>query len=111
MGLRVAGATDRGGWVAAAPPPGWIEIDLGSDTAVARVNLWLDQDPATCSRHQILGGAGPPPTELLGILDGETTWGQVLSIEGNWTIRYLRVETLESTPTYGWLEIEVVATP
>jgi len=110
-GRAVDGVTDLGGWVAAAPPPGWIEIDLGAETAVTQVNLWVDQDPAALSRHRILGGDEPAPTEVLGTLEDETTWGQVLSIEGNWTIRYLRVETLESTPAYGWLEIEVVTAP
>ena len=105
--LAVDGRTDFGGWVAAAPPPGWIEIDLGEPTDITKIELWVDQDPATASHHRVFGGPDPEPTELLGELLGETTWGQILTIEGNWSVRHLRIETLESTPTYGWLEVAV----
>jgi len=103
----IDGSHDLGGWVAAGPPPGWIEIDLGSEVTVTQVRLWVDQDPPSLSRHRILGGPDPAPTEELAILEGDTAWGQELSVAGEWTVRYLRVETLESTPGYGWLEIEV----
>jgi hypothetical protein len=105
--LAADGRTDLGGWVAAAPPPGWIEIDLGETTDVAKIELWVDQDPATASHHRVFGGPDPEPTELLGELVGDTTWGQILTIEGSWRVRHLRIETLESTPTYGWLEVAV----
>lgn len=105
------GATDLGGWVAAEAPPGWIEIDLGKEQTVTQVNLWVDQDPAAVTSHRILGGVEPAPTGVLGSLEGQTTWGQILTIEGEWTIRYLRVETLVSTPVFGWLEIQIVTAP
>jgi len=104
----IDGRTDTGGWVAGRPAPGWIEIDLGAEVNVKQLRLTVDQDPAAFSRHRILGGPTPEPSELLAVIEGETTWGQELVADGNWTVRYIRVETLESTRPYGWLEIEVV---
>jgi predicted amidohydrolase YtcJ len=102
------GRRDLGGWLAAGPAPGWIEVDLGSAMRVTQVRLTVDQDPAGPTHHRILGGPAPAPSDLLADLAGDTTWGQELVADGDWTIRYLRVETLASTPAYGWLEIEVV---
>jgi len=110
-GDAVDGNTSLGGWVAGGPPPGWIEIDLGAEVRVMQIDLWVDQDPAAPSHHRILGGPDPGPTETLVELEGETTWGQQLTIAGDWTVRYLRVETVESTPVFGWLEIRVTTSP
>jgi hypothetical protein len=89
-------------------PPQWIEFDLGAVRAVSGVRLWVDQDPAGVTRHRILGGEDPHPTDELAVLEGETSWGQKLEIQGDWQVRYLRVETVVSPSWVAWLEVKIL---
>lgn len=104
------GDTEEGGWLSADPAPGWIEIDLGSEQRITTIHLWVDQEEGQ-SHHKIYGGSGANPTELLGEWEGETSWGQMITIEGVWTARYFRIETVQSPAAFGWLEIDLVDGP
>jgi len=72
------------------------------------LRLWADQDPAGFTIHRILGGAFPGPTTELTRFEGVTSWGQMLEVTGEWNVRYLRIETLESPSWVAWLEVEVI---
>jgi predicted amidohydrolase YtcJ len=104
----VDGVTDDTPWVSGDDAPQWIELDLGQIRSVTGLKLWVDQDPAGFTRHLILGGPDPDPAQQLAVLEGETTWGQMLEVEGDWQVRYLRIETVESPSWVAWLELEVL---
>ena len=96
------------GWVSGNDAVQWIELDLGEELAVGGIRLWVDQYPAGFTSHRILGGPNPDPTEVLAVLDGDTTSGDLLEANGLWAgIRYLRIETTESPSWVAWFEIEV----
>ena len=102
------GESEGSGWVSGDMAPQWIEIDLGSEKVVTGLRLWADQDPAGFTIHRILGGAFPGPTTELTRFEGVTSWGQMLEVTGEWNVRYLRIETLESPSWVAWLEVEVI---
>jgi hypothetical protein len=102
------GVTDTTGWVSGSGPVQWIEIDLGTETLLEGVVLWVDQFPSGRTVHRILGGPDPEPTEVLAVAEGETAWGDAVVVDGPWTVRYLRVETVESPSWVAWLEIELL---
>jgi predicted amidohydrolase YtcJ len=95
-------------WVSGDYAPQWIEIDLGSVRHATGLKLWVDQDPSGFTRHRILGGERPDPTVELVRIEAETSWGKLLQVEGDWMVRFLRIETLESPSWVAWLEIEVI---
>ncbi len=84
---------------------------MGAPTRIDGLRLWVDQDPPGSTFHRILGGLTSPPTEVLAELRGETAWGDVLEVAGDWTVRYLRVETVESPSWVAWLDIKVLLAP
>jgi predicted amidohydrolase YtcJ len=94
------------GWGAGAHPEQWIEIDLGRPRGVNCVRLLVDQHPAGHTIHRLTGGAHPNPGGELGVLDAVTEHGDWLELSGPWTIRYLRVTTLDSPSWVAWLEIQ-----
>jgi len=102
------GVTDATGWVSGSGPVQWIEIDLGTESLLEGVVLWVDQFPSGRTVHHILGGPDPEPTDVLAIVEGETTWGDAVAVDGPWTVRYLRIETVESPSWVAWLEIELL---
>jgi hypothetical protein len=99
---------DTGGtpWVSGELPPQWIEFDLGQVRSLSGLMLWVDQDPSGYTHYIIYGGAEPNPTQRLTVLEGETTWGQMLEVAGDWKVRFLRIETVESPSWAAWLEVE-----
>jgi predicted amidohydrolase YtcJ len=94
-------------WMSGEYAPQWIEFDLGEVRSVSALRLWVDQDPQGFTRHIIYGGPEPNPTEQIALLEGVTRWGQMLEVTGPWSLRYLRIETVESPSWVGWLEIEI----
>lgn len=95
-------------WMSGDYAPQWIEFDLGEVRSVSALRLWVDQDPEGFTRHIIYGGSKPNPTAQIAVLEGVTSWGQMLEVIGPWSLRYLRIETVESPSWVGWLEIEIV---
>ena len=107
VALAIDGDLDSG-WVSGADPPGWIELDLGEVREISGLRLWVDQFPAGFTRHRILGGPDPGPTTELAVIEGDTAGGDVLEIsEQSWSLRYLRIETVESPSWVAWLEVEL----
>jgi predicted amidohydrolase YtcJ len=100
------GNMDGTAWVSGDFAPQWIEFDLGEVRSLSGLRLWVDQSPEGYTRHIIYGGNGPNPTQQLAVLEGETSWGQMLEVSGNWQVRYLRIETVESPSWVAWLEVE-----
>lgn len=99
-------------WGGGAPPPQWIEIDLGEPATIGLIRLVTSQSPAGTTRHQVWLGSTPDELYLAYTFEGETADSQILEflpqapIEG---VRYVRVVT-ESSPSWvGWREIEVLA--
>jgi hypothetical protein len=100
-------------WGASAPPPQWIEIDLGAPSTVASIRLTISQSPEGTTDHRLL-------------VKGPDTGGFVLVHEFKQTtadlevltyapaapllnIQYIRVETVASPSWVAWREIEVIA--
>lgn len=104
-------------WSADWLPPQWIEIDLGEPSDIYEIRLIVYQYPSGESLHRVLGRAAKTDDFVeLHIFDEFAEDGQVLSVEPNepWeSLRYIRVETLESAPDayVEWREIEVVGVP
>lgn len=96
------------GWVSGQDAPQWIEFDLGTPTAVAALQLRVDQAPDGPTTHQITGGDEPAPTDVIATLDGETAWGDWLTVAIDATVRYVRIETISSPSWVAWLEIDVI---
>jgi predicted amidohydrolase YtcJ len=94
------------GWGAGAHPEQWIEVDLGQQREINCLRLLVDQYPAGHTIHRVNGGAHPDPGRQLGELDAGTEYGDWLELSGPWTLRYLRITTLESPSWVSWLEIE-----
>jgi len=44
----------------------------------------------------------------LGVIDSVTAHGEWLELTGSWTVRYLRVTTVESPSWVAWLEVEAI---
>ncbi len=100
-------------WRAGAPPPQWIEIDLGAPRAVAAVRLDVSQSPAGETVHRVLGRGEAGDYQLLHEFRGVTEDQQWLEFapEQPWQgIRYIRLETVSSPSWVGWREIEVLGT-
>jgi hypothetical protein len=97
------------GWSAGDYAPQWIQLDLGAETAVSRVLLNVDQDPAGPTTHELYGGASPDNLKLLGAISGDTKLHQWIDfkIPAATDVRYLKIATAKSPSWIGWLEIEV----
>jgi hypothetical protein len=104
--MAIDGDRDTG-WVSGGHPPQWIEVDLGAATPISRITLVVDQSPAGHVVHRILGGPEADPTTELAVIDSDAGYGDVLEVTGEWTVRFLRVETVSSPSWVAWLEIEV----
>jgi hypothetical protein len=100
------GDTEGTPWVSGDFAPQWIEFDLGEIRSFSGLRLWVDQDPSGYTRHIIYGGNEANPTQQLAVLEGETSWGQMLEVIGDWQVRYLRIETVDSPSWVAWLEVE-----
>jgi hypothetical protein len=60
-------------WGAGAPPPQWIQMDLGAPHQVSRVRLTTSQSPAGRTVHQLWVGPSPGNLSLVHTFDGPTT--------------------------------------
>jgi hypothetical protein len=97
-------------WLSGQDPPGWIEIDLGLETTVARVRLVVSQFPEGNTLHRILGRGESGDFRLLAELSGFTRGDQRIEAVApqSWQgIRLLRIETVSSPSWSSWKEIEV----
>ena len=100
-------------WSAAAGPPQWIEVDLGSAHDIAEIRLTPSQYPAGGTVHRVLGkGPGTGGAfVLLHTFDGPTEDSQrlVFAPESPWAgIQVVRVMTDTSPSWVAWREIELI---
>lgn len=117
QGFEAERAIDRNTdtwWGSGAPPPQWIEIDLGSPYAIAEVNLLVSQYPAGETVHKVfVRGPGTGGSYLLLHTFSEFTadldWLNLPITTPLEDIRYIRIETVSSPSWVGWREIEVIA--
>jgi hypothetical protein len=97
-GAEAAKAIDGGieHWNAAERAPGWIEIGLPTPAIIDGIELWVAQDPAGPSAHELWIRVGDGAFELAHIFEGVTSEGDVLVYEPNAPIgdvTGVRVET------------------
>jgi hypothetical protein len=98
-------------WNSGGGPKQWIEIDLGRNYNIMEIRLTTSQYPAGRTVHTIHVKSTDGQFTLLTTFDGDTTDGQTLTFapeEPLRTIRYIRVETIESPSWVAWREIEVI---
>lgn len=98
-------------WGAGAPPPQWIEIDLGTPVTIRLIRLITSQSPEGETTHQILGGGTSEKLNALHEFRGRTADNQTLEFKPASPItgiRYVRVMTTQSPSWVAWREIEVI---
>lgn len=101
-------------WGSGAPPPQWIEFDLGSPTTIALIRLRLSQYPAGVTVYQLLGKGSATNGKfiLLHEFRGNTADLDVLEYRPSTplqNIQFIRVETISSPSWVAWREIEILA--
>lgn len=96
------------GWVSGDLPPQWIEFDLGEERFVDGLRLVVDQHPAGRTVHEVYAGTEPDPQEQVGLLDGDTEWGDELTLGIGASLRYIRILTPESPSWVSWLEVDFI---
>ncbi|MGA9595522.1 MAG: discoidin domain-containing protein, partial [Acidimicrobiia bacterium] len=111
---RAVDGSDATWWSAAEEPPQWIEIDLGQNTTVGRVEILIGHvSPPGPQTHRVYlrsdGETGQG--ELAGEVSADASQGDWLTIDFEPVagIRYVRVET---TRMDGWVilhEVQVFA--
>lgn len=98
-------------WNSGGGPTQWIEIDLGREYNIIRIELTPSQFPAGETVHRILAaGSGLQFSEIHEFKDF-TTDGQALIFSPSDPIRgvqFIRVETTVSPSWVAWREIEVI---
>jgi hypothetical protein len=97
-------------WNAGSWPPQWIEVDLGDPKAVDEIDLVVSQFPDSQTTHRVYGKASASdPYTLLHEFDGYTVDAQVLQyvLPADQQLRYIKIETTNSSSWVAWREIEV----
>jgi hypothetical protein len=100
-------------WSAGAPPPQWIEIDLGAEYNIQSIRLLISQSPSGQTIHKVRGkGDGvQDPYILLHTFQGNTTDSQILTITPSqpwFGVRFFRIDTILSPSWVAWREIEIL---
>ncbi len=89
----------------------WIEIDLGKDTLISRLELTPAQYPSGFTEHVIYGRASSSQASVLGRISGSTSNATVISHQFTraTSVRYLRIETIKSPSWIAWYDIQAYA--
>lgn len=98
-------------WNSGGGPIQWIEIDLGKEYDILKIELTISQFPAGKTTHRILGANTSRQYIELTIFSGNTSDGQVLIFSPDnpsASIQFVRVETVESPSWVAWREIEII---
>lgn len=99
-------------WSAGAFPAQWIEVDLGQPFDVSEIRLIPSQYPEGRTVHTVLGrGPDTGGFVVLGVLDGDTVDGELLTIAADipWlALDTIRVETSLGESWVAWREISVI---
>ncbi|MBF0227610.1 MAG: discoidin domain-containing protein [Desulfobacterales bacterium] len=92
---------------------GWIEIDLGCESSVEFVSLFVSQNPSGNTTHELYFGDSSRNYSLIYTFIGYTTDGQELKYTCSNAIsnvRYVKVVTKHSPSWVSWKEIKVMGT-
>ncbi|MDW3215009.1 MAG: discoidin domain-containing protein [Ilumatobacteraceae bacterium] len=100
-------------WSAADGAPQWVEIDLGSERLVGRVEIHIgDVTPRGRQTHliHVRNEGEPAPGRLVGEATGDVRDGDILTVEVDadaiGPVRYVRIDTVEID---GWVIVHDVA--
>lgn len=98
-------------WNSGEYAPQWIEIDLLSPISISRLRFRTGQSPSSgYTVHAVTGRAAiGDPYQALHTFEGVTvteTWIEYAPPTPWESIRYLRIETLESPSWVAWVELE-----
>jgi len=85
----------------------FLQIDLGSEFALDRLELLVSQYPAGSTTHQVVGYTNQWVTVDLGTSSGFTSDGMLIShkIYNRTPVRYIRVVTTASPSWVAWYEV------
>ena len=90
----------------------WIQIDLGAQRRVSRVNLLVSQYPAGDTIHQIWAGSSEDDLKMANEFRGYSADGDALEFipaPGLENMRIIRIVSVESPSWIAWREIEIEA--
>jgi len=101
-------------WSTGTTAPGWIEIDLGENVDIDRVELLVEQTTAGSSTHTVtVGNTAGPKTNAV-VKQGITKHGDVLTAPyplALRNVRYVRVATTTDQAAWCWADIRVFGAP
>ncbi|GMV33693.1 MAG: hypothetical protein AMXMBFR60_15220 [Chloroflexota bacterium] len=98
-------------WNSGGGPIQWIEIDLGAEYSILRVELTPSQYPAGETVHRLLVAGSNRQFNEANVFEGYTSDGQALVFSPSSpipSIQFVRVETTVSPSWVAWREIEVI---
>jgi len=98
-------------WGSGAPPPQWIEIDLGAPARIERIHLLVTQYPSGETVHRILIRAADGEFSEVHRFEQYTStgdWLEFIPEEPFEGVQMVRIETLKSPSWVGWIEVEVI---
>lgn len=97
-------------WSAGDHPTHWIEVDLGAEQSIQRINLVISQFPAGVTTHQVQVRGNAGAFQTVEEFNGNTEDSQTLTYEPSAPlddVRYVRIRTTQSPSWVAWREIEV----
>ena len=100
-------------WNAANEAPQWVELELPRPTAVESIRLWVAQDPAGRSVHELWVRTAGGEFQLVETFDGITTEGDILTyspgplLEEVNAVRVVTTFLTDLAPA--WHEIEILS--
>jgi hypothetical protein len=98
-------------WGSGAPPPQWIEVDLGAPAQITQIRLEVTQYPNGRTVHRILVGAAPGELSEVHRFDRQTRSGDWLIFAPEaplQNVQFVRIQTDVSPSWVGWIELEVI---
>lgn len=97
-------------WSAGMHPEQWIQVDLGAERQVTRLNLLVSQYPAGDTIHQIWTGQSGDDLKMVYEFNGYSTDGDIIEFipaPGLENIRIIRILSKESPSWIAWREIVI----
>lgn len=87
----------------------WIELDLGADMNITKIQLRVSQSPSGNTVHNLTGRKANGTNVTVGTVSASTFDGQEIELAApaSTQARYIRVSTTQSPSWVGWYEIRV----
>jgi hypothetical protein len=99
-------------WNSGGGPTQWIEIDLGTEYGILRIELTPSQFPEGETVHRLLAAGSNRQFSEVNVFEGFTSDGQELVFQPAspiLSVQFVRVETTVSPSWVAWREIELIA--